>query len=206
MDEQLQAKIQEAKDAGYSDEEIQTYLATKNQPLPEEKPISRYDEQVGVMTSSIPDAAKLGLEAGAGYYAGKKILDAVRGPVQPQVPVQAATPANAGQQAFSQMGRQLTAPAEPVLNPTWDAALKQPVKQAPSVLERGSQYARQMQQIAAEKVMQAAGKIRPIAPAAIGAGAMLYSPGLNKGEEEELARRRKEGFNPNGALGATSGY
>lgn len=54
----------------------------------------------------------------------------------------------------------------------------------PSVIQRGMEMASKMREIAASKVMQGAIK------GGVGAGAMLYSPGLNQGEEEELRRRR----------------
>jgi hypothetical protein len=68
-------------------------------------------------------------------------------------------------------------------------------------MQRGMDYARQMQKIAADKVMQgaraaapmaqqAAGMARAAAPAAAGLGALTFSGGLNRGEDEELRRRR----------------
>jgi len=73
-----------AKADGYTDEEIDQYLATKDQPLPVDQPRSRTEEQIGVVTSAIPDAVKYAAE---GYAAKKLIVDplmnAMRGPVAP---------------------------------------------------------------------------------------------------------------------------
>ena len=77
MDEQLQARIEEAKAAGYSDEDIQKYLQTKDQPLPQEKPIDRTEEYKGMATAIAPDALITGAEIGAAGYAGKKLLNAL---------------------------------------------------------------------------------------------------------------------------------
>jgi hypothetical protein len=61
-------------------------------------------------------------------------------------------------------------------------------------MQRGMDYARQMQKIAADKVVQgaraAAPLARAVAPAAAGLGALTFSGGLNQGEDEELRRRR----------------
>ena len=50
MDEQ--AKIEEARAAGYTDDEINQYLATKDQPVPQQQPINRSEEYKGLGISS----------------------------------------------------------------------------------------------------------------------------------------------------------
>lgn len=99
-------------------------------------------------------------------------------PQQIQVPQSAGTRSPAMQ---SQMQNLRTAPigAPPAATPAPQAQ--------PSAMSRGIQYADRVRQIAMEKVMQNAGGL---AKAGLGAGAMLYSPGLNQGEDEELRRRR----------------
>lgn len=73
--------------------------------------------------------------------------------------------AQGGQQAFQQMGQQLArAPAAPVA-----PAAPAPAAQQPGVMQRGMDYARQMQRIAADKVMQGARAAAPIAESAAGA-------------------------------------
>lgn len=158
--------IEAAKADGYTDAEIQQYLAAKDQPIAQEQPHERGDEALGVVASSLPEAAKIGLEGAGALYAGKKIIDAVRGPVAPSSPA-GINPA-AG--TYKVAGTGSTPPTynaplanEPVLNETWDKALRQPTKQAPSMVERGTQYAREMQRIAAEKVMQGARAAAPYA-------------------------------------------
>lgn len=112
MDPELQSKIDEAKAAGYSDEEIQQYLANKSQPVPEQKPMDRTESQIGT-------AQGIGLEAvktGAELYGAKKLLEAAgnafRGP-------------QGGPVAPSQ-------PQATIGNAAWDQALKKPVATPPT--------------------------------------------------------------------------
>ena len=67
-----------AKANGYTDEEIDQYLASKTQPLAADQPIDRTEEMKGVGMAAIPEAAKLGLEVGAAGYGIKKLTDAFR--------------------------------------------------------------------------------------------------------------------------------
>lgn len=207
MDEQLQAKVQEARDAGYSDEEINQYLSSKDQPLTAEQPIDRSGEYGAVAQQMIPDAVKYGLEGAGALYAGKKVLDAVRGPA---APAQMPQPG-----VYKAHGTGVTPPTynaplqhEPVLNETWDRALKQPTSK-PSMVQQGTRYAQDMQRIAAEKVKQmvgeigpaaqrVAGAVRPIAPAAIGAAAALMpgNAGQNYSVPQSGPMRGME-INPN---------
>jgi len=100
-----------AKADGYTDEEIDQYLATKDQPLPVDQPRSRTEEQIGVVTSAIPDVVKYGLE-GAGLYAGGKAL--------------AGAIANRGAAPAPVPPTTFTGGA----NPAFDAALNQPHPQS----------------------------------------------------------------------------
>lgn len=194
-----------AKAEGYTDEEIDAYLASKGQPLPEDQPIDRTEEYKGVASAAIPEAAKIGLELGAAGLAYKGLKNIVRGPVAPgSVP---PTPPGATQSTLqSLVGRpgSVSVPsAGPAPNPnavfagqgTGPAPVAQQAEQG--MVQRGMQYADKVRQIAMEKVLQGAQKAapiaqaaRPVAPAALGIGGMLYSGGLNQGEEEELRRRR----------------
>ena len=106
MDPELQQKIDEAKQAGYSDEDIQLYLNTKNQPAAQDKPMNRYDEQVGTFTSAYPEAVKLGLE-GAGIYGLYKGAQNIFGNKNAGPVVPAAQQAGQmGAQQAGQMGAQ----------------------------------------------------------------------------------------------------
>lgn len=196
MDEQLQAKIDEAKAAGYSDEEIQQFLATKDKPIAEEQPHERGAEYGGTAMSALPAA----VEVGAVGYGIKKAAEAFRG-------APAVTPVQPGSLANATKTLMTPSNPQPALNPTWDNALKQPVNQGPSMMERGTQYAKEMQRIAAEKVMQGAramapaaqavgGAARAVAPAALGIGAALYPSSTGPSVPQSGPMRGME-INPN---------
>lgn len=187
MDENLQAKIQEARDAGYSDEEIQQYLASKSQPLPQEQPIDRSGEYGATAMAAIPTA----IELGAAGYGVKKLTDAFRGAPAPSTGTQPGSAMDIAKR-FTTPSSGPVAP-NPTVSPSYTAPAQQAAK--PGLIEQGSRYAKEMQRIAAEKVMQtaraAAPAARAVAPAAIGLGALTFSGGLNTNEEEELKRRRQ---------------
>lgn len=191
MDEQLQSKIDEARAAGYSDEEIQNFLASKDQPIPQEQPIDRSGEYGAVAQQLIPDAVKYGAEGLGLAYAGKKVIDAVRGgPVAPQ-PTQPSSP------NYRVAGTGATPPSynQPVLNETWDAALKQQPKTAPAAPSSYMSSAQSIvQKLALDKVLKNAG--------AIGAG-MSMAQGLFGTSDDEIrimkeaeARKRAQGWKP----------
>lgn len=133
------------------------------------------------------------VQHGLELAAGKKfIVDPIlksmnnRPGMTPSAPVAPTTPVN-------------PAAGESMLNPTWDAALKQPIKQ-PSIIDQGMQYAKQglarahaVGDIAMQKVMQNAGNI---GRAGVGIGALTYSQGLNPNEQAELQRRQQVPFQP----------
>ena len=124
MDQDLQKKIDEARANGYTDEEIQQFLATKNQSVPSQVPIDRSEEYKGLaqgiglnVGGDILSTGATAAAVGAGAYGAKKAYDALtasRGAQQAaqQVGQQAAARATGttGQQTFSQMTKQLTDP------------------------------------------------------------------------------------------------
>jgi hypothetical protein len=196
-----------AKADGYTDEEIDQYLATKDQPLPPEQPRDRSEEQIGVATTAIPQAAITAAEIGGIGYGIKKLGDVIRGPSAPVAPVEPGASQRIMQQAMGRPGvaTMPTASPPPMSAPVPQAAPAPAYSaqaQQPNVVQRGVDYAKQMQRIAAEKViagaraagpaMASAGRaVAPFAaPAAVGLGAMTFSGGLNTNEAEELRRRQ----------------
>ena len=181
MDEQLQAKIQEARDAGYSDEEINHYLNTKE--LPVEQPINRSDEALGTMQAIAPQAAIYAGEGAALGYGAKVLKDTfgnrppavpVAPPVQQTVPAQQAV--NQGRPNLSVQSGGTSAP-KPTIQP---------------VAPTGAQSI--IQKLALDKVLKNAG--------AIGAG-MSVAQGLFGTSPEEVAilkeaeaRKRAQGWKP----------
>lgn len=132
MDQDLQKKIDEARANGYTDEEIQQFLATKNQSVPSQVPIDRSEEYKGLaqgiglnVGGDILSTGATAAAVGAGAYGAKKAYDAFtasRGAQQAaqQVGQQAAqqvgqraaarATGTAGQQAFGNISQQLTDP------------------------------------------------------------------------------------------------
>ena len=169
-----------AKADGYTDEQIDAYLATKGQPLPPDTPRDRGEEQIAVAqgmgmsaADTALDIAKYGLGGAAAYGLGKKIF----GPIKPPPPPPVTFTGGA--------------------NPAFDAALSKPYK-PPGMIERGMDYANQMRKVAADKVMQGvraaapiaenvAGAARAVAPAAIGLTAALM-PG-NAGQQYNFPQK-----------------
>lgn len=175
-----------------------------------------YLPAVGTAVAAAAPYAIPAVATGAGIYGaakvggwGRDIANAARdvaGAMKERTAVEAAREARmAMRPGFGGVpaGGAPAAPAAPVAPaaPAAAPAAPAPAAQQPGVMQRGMDYARQMQRIAAEKVMQgaraaapmaqqAAGAARAMAPAAIGAGSLFYSGGLNAGEDEELRRRR----------------
>lgn len=185
MDEQLQAKIQEARDAGYSDEEIQHYLNTKE--LPVETPINRSEEAMGTMQAALPQSVIYTGEGAAIGYAGKKILDAFgnRQPTQPVAPTAPAQQVMPAQQAVNQGRPNLSVQ-------TGGAAPASAARPVQPVAPTGAQSI--VQKLALDKVMKNAG--------IIGAG-MSVAQGLFGTTPEEIAimkqaeeRKRAQGWKP----------
>jgi hypothetical protein len=200
MDPTLQAKIDEAKANGYSDEEINAYINSQTTPQPQQglgapdRSSEYYGLAQGMGANALGSAIEYGAPAAAAYYGVKKLMENYKGPgssaasmpaqqaVQtaaqgtgtygagPKTPnLRVAPPSNpnAGAQAFDQMSRQLST-SQPV-----QSAMQQ--SQAPSMLQRGMDYASKMRQIAAEKVIQNAGTL---AKTGMGISAMTYSAPL----------------------------
>lgn len=204
MDEQLQQKIDEARAAGYTDEEINQYVQTMNQTVPEQKPMERTEQNAG-LAEGIGGKA---LEYGAEAYAGKKLIvdplmSAIKTRITPPAAGATLAPAipqtqqatgtygqpnltlqqggSAGQQAFNQMGQQLTKPPLP----------------APSMMQQGMNYAKQMQQIAASKVMPALNAAsKAIIPAQMAMGVGYTSPEEIATLKAAEARKRAQGWKP----------
>ena len=150
MDPELQRKIDEAKANGYSDEEIQQYLQSVNNPQPQQGlgPMDRSEEYTGLAQGMVADtaltAAKYGLPAAGAYFGAKKLINAAKGPVKPP---------------------------ESLLNATWDKALG--VRQEQSMMQRGIQYADKIKQMAMEKLAQNAGTLSNVARAGAGVAAAV---------------------------------
>ena len=179
MDEQLQAKIEEARAAGYSDEEINHYLNTKD--LPVEKPISRGEEALGTMQAALPQTAIYAGEGAALGYGVKALKDAFSNRQAPAVPAQSAPAVPA--QTAQVNGR-------PNLSVQSGGAMPKPSIQP--VAPTGAQSI--VQKIALDKVLKNAG--------VIGAG-MQIAQGLFGTTPEEVqtlkeaeARKRAQGWKP----------
>ena len=200
MDQDLQKKIDEARANGYTDEEIQQFLATKNQSVPSQVPIDRSEEYKGLaqgiglnVGGDILSTGATAAAVGAGAYGAKKAYDALtasRGAQQAaqQVGQQAAARATGttGQQTFSQMTKQLTDPKivnfenyfpKPVVPEV--PATSGPV--APQAQQVGQQATRQgymdkasqmVRQVAANKALQNMAKLGGVASLS------LFSPEL----------------------------
>lgn len=211
--------VEAAKQEGYTDEEIQAYLRSEQgTPLPTQQPIDRSEEYTGLAQGiggkTITSALEYGIPGAGAYYGLKKIAENLKGPVSPaqaaqmgqaaqagsaMVPstqatgtygqgtrtpnLRVATPTNAGAQAFEQMGQQLT----------------RPQTQAPSVLQRGMEYASRMRDIAAQRVLPVAG-----VPGAV-AGGGAAATGLAGGQMRAMTPQQRKSFYDNEMLGAMGG-
>ena len=201
-----------AKADGYTDEEIDQYLATKDQPLPPDRPIDRSEEQMGtaqaVGTGMATAVAPYALAAPAAYggyrmynaakqgaEAAKALADAKMASEQ-GIAQRALAKANVGMPVQTPV----SAPVVPTAPP---APTMAPAPAQPSVMQRGTELAAKMREIAAQKVMPAMGQAGQMAGRGLAAvanspitrvGGMAmnaaYSGGLNTNEEEELRRRR----------------
>lgn len=189
MDPILQQKINEAKAAGYSDEEIQQYLQTQAQPgqAPQTTqsqqglaPMNRSEEYGGLGQGIFGDAVKYLAEG----YAGKKlIVDPLMNAIGSRMSAQPVAPTQITPQAIpQQMPQAVNGPSQlggneirfprPNVAPTTPAPVATPVQQ-PSMIQQGMEYANKVRQIAMDKVMQNAGAIRNVG---VGAAAAL-TPG-----------------------------
>lgn len=174
--------VEAAKADGYTDEEIQQYLATKGQPLPQEQPINRSEEAVGVLQSSLPQAAIYAGEGAALGYGAKALKDAFSNRVSaPVTPTQVSQPAI--QQATGTTGK-------PNLSvQSGGAPAARPV--AP-VAPTGAQSI--IQKIALDKVLKNAGPIG--AAMTIGQGLFHTSPEEIEILKRQEAEKRAKGWKP----------
>ena len=222
---------QAALDAGYTEQEIDSYLqnqagsepppppqatATGEPPAPTTQ-VTPVEPSLtsGLATAAIGAAPYVLPVAGAAgaAFGGSKLYGAWNASAEAAkalADAKMASEQGIAQRAAQRMGGGAPSPASaarpmpgygpttynaPVANapavPATPAAQPAAAPQQPGAVRRGLQqgmeYANKVRQIAMEKVMQNAGTI---GKAGIGAGAMLYSPGLNQGEDEELRRRR----------------
>lgn len=213
MDQNLQQKIDEAKKNGYTDEEIQQYLATSQQPVPTQVPIDRSEEYKGLAQGialdtmgNVIDVGGKAAAVGAGAYGAKKAFDyfAGKGPVAPSVAQQAAQQAaqQVGQQvatratgtggagAFNQMAQTLTDNKTIQFPNQTPTTVTGPVKPAEipqqSMIDRAGQMVRQM---AANKAVQNMAKFGGLASLS------LYSPELGP-QTPTTGRMRGMEINP----------
>jgi hypothetical protein len=206
-----------ARAAGYTDEEIDAYEAAQtqqpppgNQPPPP-PPASADQGQAGgtsmgeVGATMLAAAGPFGLGVATAaaapliYRGGKMAVEGAKNLVRPG---SAMNPIGGGGPRMPAMGGGAptqvpisTGPVAPAPMPAAAPAAAPTAAAQPSIVQRGTEYARQMQKIAAERVMQSARAAAPLAraaaPAAAGLGALTFSGGLNQGEDEELRRRRQ---------------
>ena len=196
-DKNLQKKIEEARAAGYSEEEIQNYLnPTPPAPVMTERPkqnlvdiMHEYNpqgfsqpmtpEQTGTAQFGGAQAAKYLGEGALGYgaYRGLKNIAQNFGnsptpPAAPVSPPSAVTPEGTMEMLKGN-------PTQPGTNPYSAPA------QQPGLMDRFGQLAQQYAPI----LQRYAGTVGRVAgPAALA----TYSPGLNAGEEQALIRIRAQ--------------
>lgn len=187
MNPEMEKRIQEARDAGYSEEEIQAELAIMQgtAPAPQvqpQTPIDRTEEYNALGQGVGLEAAKMAGYGAVGAYGLKKLADVVRGPVAPPTPTQPGATQRILSQAMGRPGMVSTPPAvNPAVSPSYAApSAAQPAAAAPQQpgavrqgLQQGMEYANKVRQIAMDKVMQNAGTI---GKAGLGAAAAL-TPG-----------------------------
>lgn len=155
--------VEQAKKDGYTDEEIQQYLASKQQPVPQDKPINRYEETVGTYTSVMPEAIKYGLE-GAGVYGLYKGAQQIFGnkPTPSATTVQQAQPQAMAQQGAQAVNGPRVPPnlsvqqggmGGPVAPQAPQAPITAPTMTKPSVLDHANSIVRKL---ALSKILPAA--------------------------------------------------
>ena len=192
-DENLQKKIDEAKAAGYTDEEIQNYLnPTPPAPVPQPQKQSLVDmmhqynpqgfgqpltpEQTGTAQFGAGQAAKYLGEAGLGYgaYRGLKNVAQNFGNQSPPPPPPPSTGVDIGGQKVVDFARGMAPNGVPPSTSQLPMSPPSPPPQPPTAqnfIQRMSQLAQQYGPVVAEK-------IAPVARVGIPAALATYSPNL----------------------------
>ena len=203
MDEKLQAQVEEARAAGYTDEQIQQFL--KAEPVarldkkqdasgePVSPFVNRDEEAVGTAQYGAAELAKALAIGGGGYYGLKKVAQALRGPAAgpvaptPAVPTvapasappPASAPLDRGGQAVKDFVQQRGqySPASGPVRPT--TVPGQPVVGAPQTAGIGTDLATAKQRMApqqsiAQRMQQiAASRVAPVVRGAGGIAAAV---------------------------------
>lgn len=192
MDENLQAKIDEAKAAGYSDDEIQAFLnPKKEEPVaqPQTNPngpvspwVDRGEEKTALGQYGAAKALELGAELGTGYVVGKKLIGAAGNAFR-------GTPSSTGS-ALEQGGQRLK------------DFTTQTGRYATNIVDRGMDMAQKMRQIAASRVLPAA--TTAAVPAAVAAGGAAASNYATNVLQNMTPEQRKQYYD-NSMLGAMGG-
>lgn len=201
MNPDLERKIQSAREAGYNDREIEELIrieqtmaertqAGQSPILPDRTP-DRTEELTGMAQFGLLDLAKYGL-GGLGAYGAYKMAKPLVESLLPKAPTnvygQPTTPA---------------APTRPLNIPPASGPVD-PNQIMRDFINQQGRYAQptpaqptqpNWMQKAMQLAQQAGSTIKQYAPAAArvgtGVGAMLYSPGLNVGEEQQLLEIRR---------------
>lgn len=176
MDPTLQAKIDEAKQNGYSDEEINSYLASQGQPVATQAPIDRYEEYLGMTQGMGLEGLKTAAEIGGAYYLGKKLLGAAGnafkgGPIVPE--------------------------KDPLLNKQFDRRIN-----PQGIMDRTMNAADRVKQMAMQRIVPVAPTMG--APAAVGLGGAAAT-GLAGGQMAAMTPQQRKQFYDNQMLGAMGG-
>ena len=205
-----------ARQAGYSDEEIQAFLqsnpkltvetgpsapAEQGEPPPPSTnitPIDKTAETAGIVAGGIAQAAPYALGAYGTYKAGQKAVDLLsnlmnKGATPPSGPV-APTPTPSAPVARAP----IPTGSNVIQFPGAANAPAQAVQAAenPSIMSRAAQMYRTYAPVVGEKLATAGRAVAPAVEAgarvasriAGPASAMLYSGGLNEGEDQAMAR------------------
>ena len=187
----MQKKDEQERSEGYINpfSPSETFAQAQERGAPVQGQPASWSQTGTEAVAMIPDAAKAIGIGGAGYGAyklGKGVLQNRAPAPVAQAPVAPVVP-NAGPQlpaANTPEGIKQTLRGGPVQPGT------NPYASQTSIAER-------MKQIAAQRVLPVAQSMAPYLRAASGIGGMLYSPGLNTGEAEQLAEyRRRTGQQP----------
>jgi hypothetical protein len=171
MDPVLQQKIQEAREAGYSEQEIQEYLQTQGRPVRITPEPSRSEEMVGTaqmaglkIGETAVDLAKYGLGGYGAYKAAQAIMNRGRPPVPPTPP--ASLPVAGSAQNVMDILKSPTGSA-PAQQPNW--------------MQRALQSGQQAASSIGQRVAPAAQAMAPYAEMAARYGAPLALLTASKG-------------------------